>query len=410
MKMRKKILIVDDKPENIIALETMLRESGVDIFKSTSGNDALMLTLEHDFALALIDVQMPEMDGFETVRLLRKADRTRFLPVIFLSAIYSEEHYKIQGIEAGAVDFITKPFVPRMVLGKIRIFLDLYENKKMLEEEIEQRKRSEASLRETERKLLMALNKAEESDRLKTAFLANVSHEIKTPLTSIIGFSDLLADTDLDIASRKKYSKIISKSGESLMAILNDIIDLSKIETNQFAIVLAPADINKILGTLNYSYNDFLNSNSKPTVTLTMHLPDNPVKTFMTDGLRLKQAISNLLSNAIKFTPEGQIHFGYTSNTAGISFFVRDTGIGIPADKIDRIFERFHKLDNIINSSGTGLGLPIVKKIVELLGGTIEVNSELNKGSEFLIHLPANKSGEITTILKNDNDALANAG
>ncbi|HEX2936041.1 MAG TPA: response regulator, partial [Bacteroidales bacterium] len=175
----KKILIVDDRAENLIALQVLLKGFQAEIITALSGNEALTKTLEHDFALALIDVQMPDMDGFETVRLMRKVEKTMFLPVIFVSAIYSEEHYKIQGIEAGAVDFIAKPFHSKILLGKVKIFLDIYEQKKKLELEIEQRIKSENSLREAEKELIEAKEKAEESDRLKTAFLANMSHEIR---------------------------------------------------------------------------------------------------------------------------------------------------------------------------------------------------------------------------------------
>jgi two-component system, sensor histidine kinase len=388
--MKRKILIVDDKPENIVTLEVLLAGFDAETVRATSGNDALTLALEHDFALALIDVQMPGMDGFETVRLMRQIEKTRYLPVIFLSAIYSEDHYKILGIEAGAVDFITKPYVPRIVLGKIRIFLELYENRKRLEEEIEQRKKTEASLCETESKLLNALTQARESDRLKTAFLENVSHEIRTPLTTILGFSGLLANTDTDREVRKKFYSIINKSGETLLNILNDILDVARIETNQFRVITGPADIKLILHELESAYRAVLDNNEKSNISLNLHLPAETPGQFITDENRLKQALSNLLSNAVKFTFHGRIDFGYTFSEKGIRFFVRDTGIGIPSDKKGIIFERFRKLENrrVLNSSGTGLGLPIVKKITDLLGGNVVVRSEMNKGSEFIIELP----------------------
>jgi two-component system, sensor histidine kinase len=388
--MKTKILIVDDKPENIVALEGLLKHFDAVTVKATSGNEALILALEHDFALALIDVQMPGMDGFETVRLMRQIEKTRYLPVIFLSAIYSEDHYKILGIEAGAVDFITKPYVPRIVLGKIRIFIELYENRKRLEEEIEQRRKTEAFLRETESRLLNALAHARESDRLKTAFLENVSHEIRTPLTTILGFSGLLANTDTDREVRRKFYGIISKSGETLLNILNDILDVARIETNQFRVITAPADINLILRDLESAYREVLRNNEKSNISLNLHLPAESPGKFVTDESRLKQALSNLLSNAVKFTLKGRIDFGYNISGKGLTFFVKDTGIGIPEDRREIIFDRFRKIENrkALNTAGTGLGLPIVKKITELLGGKVIVRSEINKGSEFTIELP----------------------
>jgi response regulator RpfG family c-di-GMP phosphodiesterase len=134
---RPKILIVDDRIENLVALEVLLQDINVRCIRALSGNEALQLTLEHEFALALIDVQMPEMDGFETVELMRKVTKTKSLPLIFVSAIYSDEFYKIKGVESGAVDFITKPYSPKILIGKVKIFLDLYTQKKKLEETVE---------------------------------------------------------------------------------------------------------------------------------------------------------------------------------------------------------------------------------------------------------------------------------
>ncbi len=393
----KKVLVVDDRLENIIALEILLKKSDLSIIRATSGNEALALTLEHEFALALIDVQMPDMDGFETVKLMRKVERTRHLPIIFLSAIYSEDHYKIQGIEAGAVDFITKPFQPRILLGKVKIFLELYENKKKLEKEIEHRIRTEAFLRETETRLLEAKKKAEESDMLKTAFLANMSHEIRTPLTLLLGFAGLLADSPCDEATKKKYSTIIHKSSDSLTNIINDILDVAKIESGQFNVNTKKTDINILLNELYVSFQAILKGNEKTQVTLKLMVPAEPVKDFITDENRIKQVLTNLLNNAIKFTEAGSIEFGYRTLKNGLRFFVKDTGVGLPAEKYDLIFERFQKLDNpnIYNSSGAGLGLSIAKKIIELLNGTIHVTSQVNSGSEFTFYLPYLSSNEL---------------
>jgi two-component system, sensor histidine kinase len=385
-----KILIVDDRPENIVALEVVLKDFNVEIITATSGNEALSKTLEHDFALALIDVQMPDMDGFETVRLMRKAEKTRLLPVIFLSAIYSEDHYKIQGIEAGAVDFITKPFQPKILLGKVKIFLDLYEQKKKLELEIEHRKKTEENLRETEKKLIEAKLKAEESDRLKTAFLANMSHEIRTPLTSIVGFAGLLSEMNLNSETKKTFADIIGKSSDGLINIINDILDVAKIEAGQFEIVKEPCNIKELLCSLHASFLEVLKKREKTHIDLILSIPEGSAQQIITDENRLKQVISNLVGNAIKFTEEGSIQFGYTIKDNEMEFFVKDTGIGIPKDKFNVIFDRFRKLEGnkTQNASGTGLGLSIVKRIIEMLNGNIWVESEINKGSSFIFTLP----------------------
>lgn len=390
MEIAKKILIVDDKAENLVALELLLKAPDIEIIKAKSGNEALEKTIEHDFALALIDVQMPEMDGFETVKLMRHVEKTKFLPVIFLSAIYSEEHYHIMGLEAGAVDFISKPFKKKILLGKTKVFLELYEQKKRLELEIEQRKQTEESLREAEKELIEAKLKAEESDRLKTAFLANMSHEIRTPLTSIVGFAGLLSESELPLSTKKEFAGYIHKSSDNLINIINDILDVAKIEAGQLKINKERVNIHNILKELHYSFKDKLGKMAKGNINLVLNLPTDQDLFLFTDESRFVQVFTNLLSNASKFTLEGTIEFGYVPKKEIIEFYVRDSGVGIPSEKYEMIFDRFQKLHNekVQNSSGTGLGLSIVKKIVEMLGGSISVNSELNKGSVFTFSIP----------------------
>jgi signal transduction histidine kinase len=390
MEIVKKVLVVDDKPENIIALEVILKDLDIQIVSATSGNEALAKTIEHDFALALIDVQMPEMDGYETVKLMRQVEKTKFLPVIFLSAIYSEDHYLIQGIEAGAVDFMTKPFKVPVLLGKVKVFLKLYEQKKLLENEIEQRKQTETYLRETKQKLLEAKIKAEESDKLKTAFLANMSHEIRTPLTSIVGFAGLLSEKELPPSKKEEFAGYIYKSSEGLINLINDILDVAKIEAGQLAINKEPVDVNEVMKELYATFQAKLEKVNKSHIAVRLSLPQGHVKLLTTDESRLKQVIINLLGNAAKFTLQGSIEFGYEIKDKNFRFFVSDTGIGIPEDKYNLIFDRFQKLQNnkVSNTSGTGLGLSIVKKIIELLDGHIWVDSRVNQGTTFTFTLP----------------------
>ncbi|MGE5419923.1 MAG: response regulator [Chloroflexota bacterium] len=372
-------MVVDDRPENIAVLRTLLDDFDVQIMSSSSGNEALALTLENDFALALIDVQMPEMDGYETVRLMRKVEKTRFLPVIFVSAIYSEDHYQVQGIEAGAVDFITKPYNSSVLLGKVKVFLDLYNQRKMLEIEIENRKKIEAELREAKRK-------AEESDKLKSAFLANMSHEIRTPLTTIVGMGSLLASKDYPPSKKKEIAGFIESSSSGLITVINDILDLSKIEAGVLKVTKEPVNVRSLLENLYSTFISNLKMNEKDNIELRLVIPEGKDIFPVTDETRLRQILSNFLENAIKFTTEGFIEFGYISNNGSVSFYVKDTGDGIPGDKLDSIFERFHKVNEI--SRGTGLGLSIARRLAELLGGNISVKSEPGKGSIFSFTMP----------------------
>jgi signal transduction histidine kinase len=392
MEIEKKILIVDDKPENLVALEKLLDFFNVTIIKAFSGNDALTKTLEHDFALALIDVQMPDMDGYETVKLMRNVDKTRLLPVIFLSAIYSENHYAIQGIEAGAVDFIAKPIQPRIMMGKVKIFLDLYEQKKILELEIEQRIAIEKNLRETEKELLKAKNRAEVSDLSKSRFLANMSHEIRTPLNTIVGFSAILANEELSIEKKEKFITYINNSSESLTSIINDILDISKIEAGELKIVPAPLNISDFFNELNTTFQYELEKRGRNTIELKFTISNLPENFLIeTDEKRLRQIVVNLINNAIKFTLKGTIEITIVRDgDKKIRIIVTDTGIGIPENKLSEIFEPFLQVESkqTNNTTGTGLGLSIVNKLAVLLGGSIQVESKENIGSTFYLTLP----------------------
>ncbi len=245
-----------------------------------------------------------------------------------------------------------------------------------------------------EKKLAKAKQQAEESDRLKSAFLANMSHEIRTPMNAILGFSDLLDDNNLEESEKKTYIQYIKNNGKTLLKLIDDIIDVSKIESNEMKITKTKFYLNKIFDEL-FSYYDREN---KRVNNGNVHLKINKGKdnffTIQSDEVRLKQVISNLLTNAIKFTNEGEIKFGYYVETdEKIIIYVQDTGIGIEEDKHEQIFKRFHHYAEMPGKDyyGTGLGLSISKHLVELLGGKIWVESSAGKGSKFLFSLPVNK-------------------
>ena len=237
--------------------------------------------------------------------------------------------------------------------------------------------------KEDQAKLLKAQLAAEESNRLKSAFLANMSHEIRTPLSAIIGFSPLLAAATT-AEEKESYINIINKNGDLLLQLINDILDLSKIEAGTLEFIYSEIDINSIVNELEGIFRMRL-SDMGSTVEVTSNCP-LPVCVIHTERNRLAQVISNFLSNAIKFTTEGSIHLGYEVRDADIRFYVTDTGTGIPKDQLDKVFERFTKLN--AKKQGTGLGLSISRMIVEKLGGEIGVESEEGKGSTFWFTLP----------------------
>lgn len=246
-------------------------------------------------------------------------------------------------------------------------------------------------MEETRQRLILAKEKAEESDRLKTAFLANMSHEIRTPMNAIIGFSDLLSEEDLTQEDKDDFISKIKNAGRSLMALINDIIDIAKIEAGQLKVTESVSNINQILNDLLGTFEEMKNVSGKKGISLNLILPDDKSELLvMTDPMRLQQVFTNLLSNALKFTEFGSIEFGYTNQNNTISFFVKDTGIGILRSKQKLLFQRFSQLDPSTTRKygGTGLGLAISKNLVDLLGGSIGMESNPGKGSLFYFTIP----------------------
>lgn len=246
--------------------------------------------------------------------------------------------------------------------------------------------------KEAERKMLLAIQKAQESDSLKSAFLANMSHEIRTPLNAIVGFSQIIVDKNIDQEEQERFFQYIQENSNQLINLVNDIIDLSKLESNQLVIRESMTELNQLMYELKVMAEHEKKTREKDHILVFMEtdLLDNNGLIFI-DQYRLKQILTNLLVNAIKFTPKGYIHFGYRlKDNDTLLFFIRDTGIGIPKNKQKEIFQYFHQLENTLNrsNSGTGLGLAICKKLVELMNGTIWLQSDPGKGTSFFMTLP----------------------
>lgn len=245
-----------------------------------------------------------------------------------------------------------------------------------------------------EEALIQAKQRAEESDNLKSAFLANMSHEIRTPLNGIIGFSSMLNTHTLDTSKRELYAQYIINSSKQLLTLINDIIDISKIEAGQLSIQTTPVHLNKMMYELLETVKIERARMGAMDIKLQLLIPDEDLGEIDTDEIRLKQVLINLLSNALKFTPGGQVEYGYEYHLPNVlRFFVRDTGTGISPEMQIAIFERFRQgeVDKQAKVIGTGLGLAISKGIIELLGGSIGVKSELNRGSEFYFTLPVSR-------------------
>jgi Signal transduction histidine kinase len=384
-----KILIVDDLIENIIALEAILEDFDAEIIRAFSGEEALRLTIKDEFALVLLDVQMPGMNGYETLEMMRQRKKTKYLPVIFISAIHQSDLHIIKGIETGAVDFIPKPIIPDILKGKVRVFLDLFLQRKKLDDLL-------AQMEEANINLKAAKEKAEVATRTKSMFLANMTHEIRTPLNGVIGISKLLSKTEMT-DDQKELIDIITYSGENLLQIINDILDFSKIESGQIQFETIDFEIETIVKNL---FQLLRFKAEEKGIDFTYSIAEDVPPILLGDPLRISQVLINLANNAIKFTSKGSvnIHIEFvdrSSQTVRIIFKVADTGIGISEEGKNLLFKEFSQTDSSISRKygGTGLGLAISKNLVNLMNGEIGVKSEAGKGSEFWFRLPLKESG-----------------
>jgi len=370
---KSKILIVDDKEANLFVMKQILKEVdqdslSIEIITAISGNEALKIALHHDFALIILDVQMPEMDGYELAQLLRGKKETQKVPIMFISAAYTTEYSVFKGYETGAVDFLTKPVDPKIIMNKVKTFVALDQQKKELEE--------------TNIRLM-------EASQMKSQFLSNMSHELRTPLNSIIGYTGILLQEipgELN-DEQKRELKMVSESGHDLLTLINDILDLSKIEAGKIKIVPAQFEVRPLVQMVEKMVLPLVEKKGLTSHTL---ISKDVPKGVYSDRSRIKQVLINLLSNAIKFTESGEIRLEVKAKQSEIEFSVTDTGIGIKPEHLQDIFDEFKQIEDPlkVKPGGTGLGLAISKKMVELMGGRIRVQSEYGKGSCFQFTVP----------------------
>ncbi|MCO5935335.1 response regulator [Mucilaginibacter sp. RB4R14] len=484
------ILIVDDREENIIALEALLTRTDIRLFSTTSPNDALKIAWDNNISIALVDVQMPEMDGFELVEMLKSNPRTKDIMVIFVTAISKEAKYAVRGFSAGAVDYLFKPLDPYITSAKVDAFVTLARQ----QEEIKQKndelqnfamvvknsadiicsvdadtlriktinpaveailgfKQTEvfgtnivdlaieanradlrkkfgeiikdnrnfsvfefqfktfdkrviwvecrASLRgktifinisdsspqkSYQQQLIKSKELAEYGKKVKETFLANMSHELRTPVNGIIGLSNLLRKSPIN-EQQGNLLDMLETSSRSLLGVINDVLDISKIEAGKFSIVRSANNlrsiVNSVFGLLKFNADE-------KDIEFLLEIDNDVPESLQIDSLRLNQILMNLLSNAIKFTHRGRVKLTVSvlqklNDKVKLKFSVEDTGIGIPTDRLSKIFESFEQAeDDTANKyGGTGLGLTIVKKLIELKGGDLAVSSKVGQGSVF---------------------------
>jgi PAS domain S-box-containing protein len=537
------ILLVDDRPENLLALEAILEPLNQTLIRAHSGDEALRKLLLHDFAVILLDVQMPGINGFETARLIKSRERTRYIPIIFLTAISKDEEYVFQGYSVGAVDYLAKPFQPDILRSKVSVFVDLYLKQKQVSEQqvllrasevrelelkhkleitesearfseivgsamdaimvfdtdgqislfnraaermfgrtadealghdvrmlfpepmrkealdricqvsdtpdgeaqptpaehilpltgvrangeefpieatascldvrgkrtytlivrdISERKRAEAALKAQAESLEQAMRELkglndELADRqaeleramaARSRFYASMSHELRTPINAVLGYSTLLLENIYGPLNEKQAEGITRthKAAKHLLELVNDVLDLSKIEAGKIDLRLQPVYFPSLIEDLFVTVRPLADQYGSQ---LTLEHEGEQVK-VISDPRRLRQILLNLLSNAIKFGKGKPIRVGsHPTEDGGIVIAVSDQGDGIaPADQ-EKIFDEFVQLGKTQLTEGTGLGLPISRRLAEMLRGGLEVESELGKGSTFRLSLPA---------------------
>ncbi|MCK5840560.1 MAG: response regulator [Candidatus Sabulitectum sp.] len=383
------VLLVDDRPENLLALESILEEMPLNIFKANSGNEALGHLISNDFALVLMDVQMPDMDGYETAELMRGSERTRAIPIIFVTAISKKEKNIFRGYEAGAVDFLFKPVQPEILVSKVEVFTSLYRQKSIIQKQVADLTNYKERLEEAVAESKQLAREADQANRAKSDFLANMSHEIRTPLNAIIGMAELLGETRLS-SEQKQYVRVFNSAGENLLTLINDILDLSKVEAGHIVLEQTEFSLEAVLTSVCDTLS--LKAHGK-NLELNSRIVPGTIVGRIGDPTRLRQILLNLASNSIKFTSAGEVSMTVSTLSSGmLRFEVSDTGIGIPPDKLDLIFESFEQADSSTTRKfgGTGLGLAISRRLVELMGGRINVESTEGSGStfSFVIELP----------------------
>ncbi|MDQ3081606.1 MAG: ATP-binding protein [Gemmatimonadota bacterium] len=407
---RVNLLLVDDRPENLLALEAILEPLGQTLMSAQSGEEALKCVLQHDFACILLDVQMPDMNGFDVAQIIKSREKSRYIPIIFLSAISKEDAYVFKGYSMGAVDYVFKPFNPDVLRSKVAVFVDLYVKQQQLMEQAEllaesQRRelelehraelfeaeaKSAAQLTELNTKLKERQEELEQAMGVRNRFYASMSHELRTPINAVIGYSTLMIDNiygPLNEKQREGLQRTL-RAARHLLELVNDVLDLSKIEAGKIELALAPVNVPHLIDDLFVTVRPLADEHG---TSLSFVRPETDIS-IVTDPRRVRQILLNLLSNAIKFGKQKPIRVECQSlDGGGVTISVIDEGEGISEEDQQRIFEEFVQVSPN-QQMGTGLGLPISRRLATLLDGSLKVTSTPDKGSVFTLHLPAESS------------------
>ncbi|MBQ5946657.1 hybrid sensor histidine kinase/response regulator [Massilia sp. ST3] len=385
-----KILIVDDLPENLQALEALLRTEPCEVYQAASGDQALALLLEHEFALAILDVQMPGMDGFELATLMRGTERTRHIPIMFVSAAGRELNYAFKGYESGAVDFLYKPLDPDAVRGKVKVFVALDQQRRETRRQMAALERS----RQEQETLLRELNATQEelqrSLRMRDEFMSLVAHELRTPLNTLFletqmrslqirrGNAAAFSPDQMEAMVRRDERQI-----KAMIRLIDDMLDVSRMRSGKLSI--RPCNV-ELVSLLERVVSDMALQAASTGTTLTL-VPHDPVVGCW-DEFRIEQVVVNLLTNALRYGGGQPVEVSVQLDGDRVQVDVRDQGKGIAATDIERIFEPYERGARNGEPKGLGLGLYISRQLAVSHGGELRVASKPGEGSTFSLHLP----------------------
>jgi len=398
-----KILLVDDSPENLLSAGAVLESLGQEVITAESGRQALRFLLDQDFACILLDVMMPEMDGFETAAMIRQRERSRLTPIIFLTALGRSDEHMRRGYDLGAVDYITKPFVPEILRSKVSVFVELHRKSRLLEQQsallerrnselqdaIERSWKAEEEIKALNRHLEKQLDTLNEVNRELEAFSYSVSHDLRGPLSRIAGFSKALLEfhaAQLDDEGQV-FLKRIGTSANRMCELVEELLNFSRLtrvevqeqEVHLSAMVaglaadLQARDPERVV---DFEIQPDVNAWGDPTL--------------------LRAALENLLENAWKFTRKhatAMIEFGAMAGEDACStYFLRDDGAGFDMRDAERLFSPFQRLHKQADFEGTGIGLATVERIIRRHGGRIWAEGEIERGATFYFTLPREKT------------------
>jgi len=386
-----KLLIVDDLPENLLALEALIRAPGRIVYRAASADAALALLLEHEFALAIVDVQMPGMNGFELAELMRGTERTRHIPIIFVSAAGRELNYAFQGYESGAVDFLHKPLDPHAVVSKVHVFVDLYRHRKALRHEMESLAAAHRKQEELVQQLQQTQHELERAVRMRDDFMSMVSHELRTPLNTLYLEAQLrqlhLSKRNLANFAPERLPAMIERDQRqirNMVRLIDDMLDVTRMRRDALSIKTEPVDLAALARAV---VENLCQQAEAAGSAITLIAPAELHGVW--DEFRIEQVLTNLLTNALRYGGGKPVEMVVQQMGGTARVAVRDQGIGIAPEDQERIFKQFERTkDSRKHAAGLGLGLYITHKIVSLHGGQIGVESAPGEGSRFVVDLP----------------------